>query len=344
MKKIKLSEFKIIPITASVKRLKISDDEYFSNKYSNYISNSKLGLLNSNQGGSPDKFKNGFDGGTTSSLMLGSAVHQLILQPESFKLGPKCHKPTAKLGATIDRIKYYRDRGESIYDSIVKASQDCDYYVKQINSKISKIIREGLAYYLQLSKHDDSVIMLPDKEYDACIQCVNNVLNNKDIVNTLLPCDDFGNKLDAFNEDTILLDVAVLYKKRCAILKLKMKADNWTIDTENCTLTLNDLKTTSKPVAWFMNPEYGSFYHYHYYRQFAMYKMMLETYCAKEYGFNYKWKSSGNVLVVNTTDYNTRLCRVNDKQLELGTEEYETLLKQIAYYELFGYSDNIEFI
>ena len=146
MKKVRLSDFKIIPLIETAKRAKISDEIYFSKKYTNYISNSRLANINPEQGGSPKKFKNP-PKLTTSSLILGSAVHELVLQPEFFALAAKCDKPSAKLGATIDRIKYYRASGESIYDSIVKASKDCDYYVNQIDSKIHKIIKDGFKYY-----------------------------------------------------------------------------------------------------------------------------------------------------------------------------------------------------
>ena len=72
--------------------------------------------------------------------------------------------------------------------------------------------------------------------------------------------------------------------------------------------------------------------------------MMLETYCANEYGFNHNWTSNGNVLVVNTIDYNTRLCRVTKKHLEEGKREYENLLKQVAYYEIYGYDEEVKFV
>lgn len=71
---------------------------------------------------------------------------------------------------------------------------------------------------------------------------------------------------------------------------------------------------------------------------------MLEAYCANKYGFNKNWKSEGNVLVVNTVDYNTRLCKVVKKHIDEGTKEYEKLLKMVAYYEISGYEgDDIKF-
>lgn len=40
--KIKFSDFEIIPIMKSVRKEEMSDSVYFSNKYSRYISNSRL--------------------------------------------------------------------------------------------------------------------------------------------------------------------------------------------------------------------------------------------------------------------------------------------------------------
>ena len=93
-----------------------------------------------------------------------------------------------------------------------------------------------------------------------------------------------------------------------------------------------------------MKKEYGSFFHYHYYRQFALYGMMLQTYCMNEYGFNHNWAFNGNVLVVNTSDFNTKLYKVNEKHFKRGKDEYEKLLKQVAYYEIFGYDKKVEFV
>ena len=58
MKEIKLDDFKILPDLNSLKRVDMSDDEYFSDKYKDYVSNSRLKLINPEEGGSPEKYKN----------------------------------------------------------------------------------------------------------------------------------------------------------------------------------------------------------------------------------------------------------------------------------------------
>ena len=55
-----LSEIKITPLLDTLRLEKISDAVYFSERYSGYVSNSRLGLLNPRQEGTPEKFFAGF--------------------------------------------------------------------------------------------------------------------------------------------------------------------------------------------------------------------------------------------------------------------------------------------
>lgn len=68
----RLADIELVPIVETLQLLKITDEEYFSSKYKNYISNSRLRLLNPQQDGSPDKFFTGFvDNGYVSCFELG---------------------------------------------------------------------------------------------------------------------------------------------------------------------------------------------------------------------------------------------------------------------------------
>ena len=80
-----LSDIKLTPLLDTLRLEKISDAVYFSEKYSGYVSNSRLGLLNPKQDGSPKKFFAGFSSvGYAPALEMGSAVHELVLQPDAF--------------------------------------------------------------------------------------------------------------------------------------------------------------------------------------------------------------------------------------------------------------------
>ena len=346
MKEINFKDFKVIPILSSIKRVDMSDEEYFSKTYRDYVSNSRLKNINPVEGGSPSLYKNP-PHFSTQSLVVGSAVHERLLQPESFELAPKMGRPTAKLGNCIDAAIKYRKQGYSIYESIIKGSDDADYYVGRLTySRIKSILKAGLPSYFAQKNLKGTEIVLSDSDYDTVTSCIKSVENNSEIINTLYPETAFGDKIPSYNEDAFFMDYIVMYKDKATILKYKMKIDNWTIDTENKVLTLNDLKTSYKPASWFMNPEYGSMYHYHYYRQFALYGDILQLYCMKEYGYTPKiWDFKANVLVVSTSDpYESQCFPISDNLIKKGRREYMQLLKRVAYYEIFGYEEEVKFI
>lgn len=283
---IKFSDFEIVPIMSSVIKRDISDELYFSSKYAKYISNSRLKNINPNEEGDPSKYLNP-PRIQTQSLSIGSAVHECLLQPEEFELAPKLNKPTAKLGAVIDEIFINRSKGLSIYNSIHKACEKVGYYVSSIDKKIPFIIEKGFEYYWNRRKYESvkEPIFLSNSDYDVVNACLNSCNNNKSIMKKLHPTDDFGDLIESHNEDALFIDFIVTYKKKhCVTLPFKLKADNWTIDYDNKVITLNDLKTTGKPVNWFMNPEYGSMNKFHYYRQMGIYSAVLWYYCQQNFG------------------------------------------------------------
>ena len=49
----------VTPILDSIELKNITDEDYFSEKYSNCISNSKLSLINPDEGGSFEKYSEG---------------------------------------------------------------------------------------------------------------------------------------------------------------------------------------------------------------------------------------------------------------------------------------------
>lgn len=67
-----LNEIKLTPLIDTLRLEKIDDAIYFSEKYNGYVSNSRLGLLNPRQEGSPEKFFAGFKPvGYAPALELG---------------------------------------------------------------------------------------------------------------------------------------------------------------------------------------------------------------------------------------------------------------------------------
>jgi len=349
--KVKFSDFKIVPVMDSIKRLDIDDSVYFSSKYRKYISNSRLKYINPLENGSPELYRNP-PHITTSSLNIGSSIHECLLQPDSFVLGPKTHKPTAKLGQVADYVYNHRCDNIAIEDTIREASREIGYYVNQIENKIPTIIEKCTPYWDALDeprwkKKGVEEIFLSDPDYDTVSGCLESCFNNESIMSKLHPVDVFGDPIKSYNEIAFFIDFLVTYKDiKCTTLRFKMKADNYTVDTEDKIITLNDLKTTSKPIAWFMNEEYGSMTHYHYYRQMYLYMWVLSLYCSKKYGASKEagWKSEVNMLVVQTLpEYVSRCYTVNSSWLKKGKIEAEELLKRVAAQQMFGINTLIEF-
>lgn len=225
---IKLSDIHLVPDLNSVFREKISDSVYFSSLYSDYISNSRLKLINPDQFGCPSKYLQGFTGETTQSLSIGSAVHELLLQPDDFRL-VDVDKPSAKLGQVVEEIYRNRHNGNSIYDSIINACKRIHYYENNLsNSRITFIIREGFKYYQQIGTYmfDESAILLSKKDRLIVEKCIYNLNTTKQISSLLKPTDIFGDPILSFNEDAFFINLNGTYQDKSCTLKVKMKADN----------------------------------------------------------------------------------------------------------------------
>lgn len=349
--KAEFSDFKIIPVIDSIKRLDISDDEYFSKKYREYISNSRLKYIDPKDGGSPELYQNP-PHFTTSSLNKGSAIHECFLQPDSYVLAPKMKKPTAKLGQVADYVYSHKSDNVPIEVTIREASKVVGYYVNTIDSKINGIIEKCTPYWEELDKPRSKKvgveeIFLSDADYDVVTACLDSCFNNPQIMSKLHPTNAFGDPIESYNEIAFTIDFIVTYKdSRYTTLKFKMKADNYTIDIENKKIVLNDLKTTGHNVRWFMNREYGSLVKYSYYRQLYLYMWVLSLYCGKYYGATKEtgWTSEANFLVVQTLpDYDSACYNLNTSWLKKGKIEAENLLKRVAAYQMFGWDEQIEF-
>ena len=68
----KLSEIHITPLLETLRFEDIDDEIYFSEKYSGYVSNSRLSRINPEQEGSPEKFFNESLSLYTDSIAFGS--------------------------------------------------------------------------------------------------------------------------------------------------------------------------------------------------------------------------------------------------------------------------------
>jgi len=323
-------EIKIIPLVETIELLDISDEEYFSSKYSDYISNSRLSLINPDQDGSVKQYVEGFSGGSFSdAFYFGSAVHQMVLQPDDYYIEENTSRPTAKLGFMIDEIINYRKKGYSIYDSIINASNKVDYYKNKVSDKLIKetLIKKGFSYYwfrFKYNKSEKEPIFLNTQDQFKLKNCIKSVNENRAIQKVLNP-DYIFDKPISINEGTLLMDIKAEYQGKEYIIKLKAKLDNFVIDFENETLYLNDLKTTGK----FINKFNESFEKFHYARQMAMYFYMLRIYVDQKYNFTPK-HFYGNMMLVSTIlDNYSGVFKINKYHQKKGMDEFSYLLRLV---------------
>lgn len=328
-----LKDIKIEPIIESLRLENISDEEYFSKRFSNYISNSRLGLINPKQDGSPEKFFNGSFNACSDSLILGSALHEIVLQPESFFIVDNIDRPTAKMGYLAD-ILYKKNGHAPTEEEIIKAATKIDYYggflsenkILNIRSKCNNYWRMR-AIFESKNSSNKIPIYLSDKQRTCIKSCLEGISRSSQIQKLLNPTGLLRQPENGF-ERTILLDVKVTCGEQEFILKLKSKLDQFTLDFDNNTIFVNDLKTIGQLVNEFDN----AIQKYHYYRELGMYSYLLSL-CAKKFYDMNNPIIKGNFLVVSTIPkYYTKVVPMTKSLFKKGFNEFSQLLKLVAYY------------
>ena len=333
-----IKQIKITPILDSLKLEDIDDDTYFSQYKGEYISNSRLGKLVKE--GVAAFFKNE-DSPYNPSFETGSLIHQQILQPEEFEVIETVFKPTAKAGLMAEAL--YSPKGAIPTDDQIKAqSYIIGYYKDKLTANRIKEFREKAEPYWRdryiyeqnnpFKKGDKKRIYTDQRNFELLTNCLRTLNENTEIQNLLNPTGIVDIPIKG-NEKTILLDIQIEvpgYEPK--VYKLKAKLDNFTIDTEENIITVNDLKTTSRPAKDF-NPEFFS-----YQREIAFYSYLLKQIVKKYYNMENP-TIKGNFLVVSTIpEYNTLVYPMTPKLFKSGMSEVSYLLKCVAYFnQVKGY-------
>lgn len=330
-----LRDIKITPLLDTLELLKIDDSVYFSAQYKQYISNSRLGLLNPRQDGSPEKFfEGGFGGFGNASLQIGSAVHSQVLQPDLFELAPDVGKPTAKLGAVSDELYPIFLEREVTSKDVIAASDKIDYYKgKMTAEKVKNVIDSSLMYWKARQKHEfnlsstKEVLYLDKKSLEISKACIESLQKNKKAMDLLHPTGLLEDPISE-NEQAILLDVQVECPNGANfILHLKSKLDNFTIDKDTNTIIVNDVKTLGRILSEFSS----NVSRFCYSREIAMYLYLLKLVAEKFYGVK-EPKMQANYLVVSTIpNFYSKVQPVTYKEIRQGFHEFSTLLRYAAY-------------
>ena len=326
-----LSTIKITPLLDTLRLEDISDYDYFSEKYADRISNSRLGLLKSK---GAKAFFNNEKLGFNQSFEFGGNLHALVLEPESYELIEGVNKPTAKAGVVSDWLY----KGEETFptdDDIKVASIKCSYYkdkltnkrILEFRQKAEPYWKQRYLYELKNPKSEKNRIYTDEKSQLLLKTCLKSLNENEGIQNLLHPKGLIEDPYVAC-ETTILMDIQVdIPGYESKIYKLKSKLDNFSIDKETNTITVNDLKTTSKLVK-----DFGQVIDYYSYnREIAMYSWLL-SYCSEKFFNLEKPNIKGNFLVISTIpDYNTAIYPMTSDLYNKGFKEFVYLLKVVCY-------------
>lgn len=331
-----IKQIKITPLLDTLKLENISDEEYFSEYKNDYISNSRLGVLVKD---GVEAFFKGIPQVYNPSFETGSLIHTMVLQPESYEVIDKVFKPTAKAGLMADAL--YKSNGTTPTDDEIKAqSYIIGYYKDKLTeNRLTEFKQKAEPYWRDrylyetnnpFKEGDKKRIYTDERNFELLTNCVEALDKNKAIQSLLHPSSDLSPVI-VMNEHTLLMDILMEvpgYEPR--IYKLKAKLDNFTVEDD--TITVNDLKTTSKPASIF-DPTY-----FHYQREIAFYSFLLKLFAKKEYKME-KPQVKGNFLVVSTIpEYTTSVVAMTPKLFKSGWTEVVYLLRNVAYFnQVKGY-------
>ncbi len=339
-----LQKIKITPLLNTLRLEKIDDSTYFSEKYSNYISNSRLSLINPEQDNDPQAFFEGLSKHNKYSdvLIFGSAVHQLTLQPESFKLVDTVDRPTAKMGFMADFLYSAYINNNLTDKEIIKASDTINYYKDKMDTKkIQNVKNQCIPFwdskrrYEETYNEDVELIYLDSKSRERVCNCVSALFNNHKVQKLLHPNGILETPISE-NEQAILLDVRI-DSEFCKPfgLRIKSKLDNYTIDKESNEICINDIKTIGKLISEFNN----NIERFHYSREISLYSWLLSLCASKYYGLNNP-TIKGNYLVVSTIpSFYTKVRPITRSEYAKGWKEFVYLLKLVSYYVATEYKD-----
>ena len=269
-----------------------------------------------------------------------SAVHELVLQPEYFELVEIINRPTGKPGFISDIV--YKKTVLPTDEELIAAATEVDYYggnlntiqMKELKAKVLPYCEQRMNYEVRYTG-DKELIFLGEAMREKVKACVSNLLENTEIYSLLHPTGLLTNPISE-NEQAILVDLAVdVEGHEPIVLKLKAKLDNFTIDKENNKLIINDIKTHGRKIG-----EFGdAVNNWRYMREMAVYATLLNLVAKKFYGMN-KTDIEANFLVVSTIPpYYTKVHRLRREDFLIGVEEFQRLLKMVAYYTCYGRDD-----
>ena len=332
-----IKQIKITPLIDTLKLEDIDDDTYFRDYKKDYISNSRLGVLKIS---GVKAFFEGIPQIYNPSFETGTLIHENVLEPDKYEVIEGVFKPTAKAGLMADAL-YKSDGSTPTDDEIKSMSYKIGYYKDKLTPNRLKEFRDKAEPYWRdrflfeqknIPSRFKKRIYTDEKNYNLLVNCLKTLGENKEIQKLLHPTGIVEEPIVG-NERTILMDIQMEVPEcEPRIYKLKAKLDNFSIDTEENIITVNDLKTTSRPAIQF-DPTFFS-----YQREISFYSYLLKQVAKKYYNIENP-TIKGNFLVVSTIpEYNTLVYPMTPKLFKSGMMEVSYLLKTVAYFnQVKGY-------
>jgi hypothetical protein len=324
------------------------------------ISNSLMGKINPEEGGSPQLFmqnlSNNYEQNDSISLNRGKLLHLYIEDPDEFSV-MDFDKPTegtlqCKLPELIfekfpqkNDVELVEHKGKFIiFDEEYHKSliYECGY--KQFSG-----LTENSLEYLNYLYDSNNKIATDKKTQNILLNCIQSLKSNRVCYNEL-----FNKEKDdevIYNEIAIYfnLNVKILVKGEGVSVPLKCKCliDKLKINKNYPVACITDLKTTHNSIYLFQN----SFEKFRYYRQLSFYSLAVlkamkgKALIKNKYGEDVtnfikypkvdtlKINISQNIIACETSNlFLSTLIPITRSWYEKGVIEYQSLLKRIAWH------------
>lgn len=262
------------------------------------VSNSAIGwFLNKGPAYFRAKLSGEVEDETTSAMSRGTAIHMYLLQPDEFQKTYKVwtgNKPSSAqqekfCRALVDSVEIEPEKALlSAYKAAYSTSGKIDDTLLQKASELASTLNEYITYL-----KNPSYELLSYYEYNRILAIGENVKKHKLASKLLAPTE--GETYHEFHINWDFepnLDMSV---------PCKSLLDSLNIDVKNKTVTLMDIKTTTK-----LHHFKDSMDQYDYARQLEFYTLAIEWYLKNERGIvlDDSWTINRYIIAVDTTGTN----------------------------------------
>lgn len=213
-----------------------------------------------------------------SHLVRGRVIHCLLLNEQDFNkefIMIPGKLPSGNNRMIVDGI--FKIHLESSDNSLTLESYQTDIIdlltkinlhqsLKTDESRVKKILTEDNISYFEFLKNSHGKTLVDQETFNYCKECVETLQQNENIRSLLqLDIDKEDTHLKVYNEIPIQIDSTIFYETQP--FGFKGILDNVVIDESAKQVFINDLKTTGKPLADFVE----SVEYYKYWIQAAIY-------------------------------------------------------------------------